>query len=226
MVHIRENRVDYIRLLRFRRVPCGTLGGMSPAQRTPYMLFFRFFLIGLQSFGGGSSTFLLIHEACRRWQWLDDDQFVRSWSLCQLSPGINLIKLSAMIGRRVAGWQGVIAAVSGLVLPSGVITALMTAGYGEIRDHPLVKAALAGILPATVGLSIAMGIQMAQPVLRQARPEGWLRLLASLLIVALSALGMALLNISPLPALLLGGLAGMAVFGLIPLQKVKAEAAR
>ena len=56
------------------------------------------FSIGLQSFGGGSSTLYLIHQACITRGWLDEAEFARAWALVQISPGINLIKLTAVIG--------------------------------------------------------------------------------------------------------------------------------
>jgi chromate transporter len=181
-------------------------------------IFGIFFLIGLQSFGGGSSTFLLVREACLRRGWMDEETFVRSWALSQISPGINLLKLSALIGNRLRGRGGVAAAVLGLVLPSGGITALMTAGFALVREQPLVRAALKGILPATIGLSIAMGIQMAQPLFARARREGLSQMGVSLGILVGAGLLMGLLKLSPLLVLLLAGGAASVMFALLPVQ--------
>ena len=182
-----------------------------------------FFLIGLQSFGGGASTFLLVREACLRNGWMDEETFVRSWALAQISPGINLLKLSVLIGHRVSGWGGVAAAVLGLVLPSGLITALMTAGFAQVREQPLVQAALKGILPATIGLSVAMGLQMALPLFTRARREGWAQVGASLVLLAGAALAMGWLNLSPLLVLLLAGGAAAAIFSLLPVPTTARE---
>ena len=67
-------------------------------------LFVTWLLLGIQSFGGGSSTFLLIHQACITRHWLNEEEFTRSWALAQIAPGINLVKLTAMIGYRLRGW--------------------------------------------------------------------------------------------------------------------------
>jgi chromate transporter len=183
-------------------------------------IFGIFFLIGLQSFGGGSSTFLLIREACLRRGWMDEETFVRSWALSQISPGINLLKLSALIGNRLRGWGGVAAAILGLVLPSGGITALMTAGFALVREQPLMRAALKGILPATIGLSIAMGIQMAQPLFSRARREGPSQMGVSVGILVGAGLLMGLLKLSPLLVLLLAGGAAAVMFALLPVQRM------
>ncbi len=168
-------------------------------------LFTTFLVTGVQSFGGGSSTLFLIHQACIRNGWLDEEEFVRVWALVQISPGINLMKLVALIGYRLDGWPGLISAVSGMLLPSALVTVLMTAGFTELRDQPLVKAAMKGILPATLGLSLAMAVQMGQPLLTRAAREGRLRLGLHVLILISAALLLGALKLSPVVVLLLAG---------------------
>ncbi len=73
-----------------------------------------------------------------------------------------------------------------------------------------------GILPATIGLSLAMAVQMAQPVFSQARNEGRLRLGLHLAILVGAALLMAVNGISPLLVLLAAGVVGVLLFTLLP----------
>lgn len=193
------------------------------AIKTPYAspsslwLIFRTLLgVGLQSFGGGSSTFYLIHEACRRYDWMGEEEFVRSWALAQVTPGINLIKLTILIGNKLRGAAGIAVAVGGLLLPSVFITALMTAGYSAIRSLPIMKAILRGVLPAALGLSLAMGVQMATPLLFRARGEGWMRLGISLGVIVAAGLLLAWNVTSPLVVLLLGGGVIAFLFNFIP----------
>jgi chromate transporter len=181
-------------------------------------IFATFFAIGLQSFGGGASTLVLIREACLRNGWMDEETFVHSWALAQISPGINLLKLTILIGHRLRGWAGVMVAMLGLVLTSGVITMLMTAGFVLVREQPLVRAALKGILPATIGLSIAMGIQMALPLVARARREGPAHFGVSALILAGAALLMGVWNFPPLLVLFLAGGTAAGLFFLLPAQ--------
>ncbi len=173
-------------------------------------------MIGIQSFGGGSSTLILIQRACTRHGWLEDGDFVRLWALVQIAPGINLIKLTFLIGHRLRGWPGLLAAGAGLILPSASATVLMTAGFTAISGQPLVQAALRGILPATIGLSLAMAVQMAQPLFSQARRQGRLRLGLHLAILVGAALLMAVNGVSPLAVLLAAGAVGILLFALFP----------
>ncbi len=94
-----------------------------PAEQEPIhpslsTLFFTLLLIGIQSFGGGSSTFFLIHQVTVSRGWITEDEFIRSWALAQVSPGSNLLKLVVMIGYRLRGWPGLFATSTGMLLPS------------------------------------------------------------------------------------------------------------
>ena len=179
-------------------------------------LFVDWLLIGIQSFGGGASSFSLIHQLAIKRGWLSEEQFVRDWALVQISPGINLVKLTVMIGYSLLGWPGILVCVGGLLLPSALVTVLMTAGFTTIRSVPWIQAIMKGIIPATVGLSFAMGIQMAQPILASAQKEGRMRLIENLLILACAALLMGFSQLSPLLILLLSGVAAVILFILTP----------
>lgn len=186
-------------------------------------IFLTWFVIGIQSFGGGSSTFYLIHKVCTERGWLTDQDFVRTWALAQVSPGINLLKLTTLVGYRLRGWRGVSAGLAGLLLPSGAVTALMTAGFSVVRHWPLVQSAMRGILPATIGLSLAASTRMAFPLMTQARREGRLRLGAHLLLSAGAAVLMASQRISPVIVLLLIGLSTPLVLAIVPVGSGAAD---
>jgi chromate transporter len=188
---------------------------MLPRPRL-WKLFTTFFIMGIQSFGGGTSTLFLIHQSCVDQEWLTEDEFLRAFALVQISPGINLVKLTMLVGYHLRGWPGLIAASAGLLLPSALVTVLMTAGFTAVSGQPLVQAAMKGVLPATVGLSLAMGVQMAQPILVRAHQEGPTRLAAHLFILATAALFMVLNSTSPVLALVLSGALGMLLLWLIP----------
>lgn len=191
-----------------------------PTHPTPslWTIFRTWLLIGIQSFGGGSPTLYLINQACLRNGWLDQDEFVRSWGLVQIAPGINLVKMTALLGYQLRGWPGLIAAITGMLLPSAAVTVLMTAGFSAVRGQPLVQAAMKGILPATIGLSLAMGVQMVQPLLIQAHQEGPARLGANLFILVGAALLLGLGGASPVVVLLLSGGLTILLLALLPVQ--------
>lgn len=119
------------------------------------------------------ATLALIRRATiDKERWMTEEEFARDWALVQVVPGINLVGITILIGKRLAGWRGILICLAGMLLPSVAITILLTASYAQIQHHPLMQAALRGIIPATVGIGLVTTIQMAQPPLADARKEG------------------------------------------------------
>ncbi len=136
-------------------------------------------LLGLQSFGGGAATLFLIRRTVvERYGWISAEAFTRYWAICQIVPGINLLGLTILIGWHLAGGAGAMLSLLGLLLPSVSITILLTALYASIQDLAPVRAALRGVIPATVGLGLLLSIQMGRPLLvaswRMGRLSFWL----------------------------------------------------
>ncbi len=158
--------------------------------------------LSASSFGGGTATLALIRRAAVDEQgWVTGEEFGRYWSLVQLAPGINLLALTVLLGRRVAGLRGMALALTGLLLPSAALTILLTAAYAHSQHLAVVQAALRGIVPAVAGLGLLTAWQIARPLLtRPARP-----------VILLGSACAAWLGSVPVVAiLLLGGLFGAA----------------
>ncbi len=142
----------------------------QPSART---LFQVWLFLGLQSFGGGAATLALVRRAAvDTHRWVTEAEFTRFWSLVQIAPGINLLALTILIGRRTAGAKGIALALAGLLLPSAGVTVLLTASYQHVQNTLLVRDALHGIIPATVGLGLVTAWQIARPPLLQSRLAG------------------------------------------------------
>ena len=129
--------------------------------------------LGLNSFGGGAATIYLIRRAAtEHYRWLSSDEFTRDFAICQLTPGINILALTILIGRRWGGARGVVLALTGLLVPSVTITIVLTAMFVQIQQFAMVQAAVRGVVPATVGLGIVLAWNLAQPLLQQSWREG------------------------------------------------------
>lgn len=129
--------------------------------------------LGFQSFGGGATTLTLIRRTVVEQQgWLCEAEFTRDWALVQIVPGINLLGLTILIGRKVAGAKGVALALLGLLLPSVTLTILLTALYERIQHLEVVQAALRGVIPATVGLGLLTTLHIARPLMIASFHEG------------------------------------------------------
>lgn len=160
--------------------------------------------IGLQSFGGGASTTFLIYRTfVEQRGWLLPEEYNRFWNLCVMAPGINLVGMTILIGRKLGGWRGVCASLGGLLVPSAAITCLLTAGFVGIQHFPATQAILQGVIPATAGIMLVVGIKYAQPLLKELRAEGIWRLIIGLALVLLSTLAIILWQIA-IPVVLVG----------------------
>jgi chromate transporter len=177
-----------------------------------WRLLLIWFGIGAQSFGGGSATLYLIRRAAvERHGWLTDEEFARYWGICQIAPGINILGLVILIGWRVAGAPGVAMALGGLLLPSAAITVALTAVYTNIKQASVVRAALSGVVPATVGLGLLLTYTMVRPLLRAAWHESRASTVVAVALLLGSTLATALAH-APVLAVLwgAGGLSALA----------------
>jgi chromate transporter len=177
------------------------MGNIKPS---PWRLLWIWTVIGVQSFGGGSATLYLIRRvAVERHGWITDEDFTRYWGICQIAPGINILGLVILIGFRVAGTLGAAVSLTGLLLPSAAITVALTSIYASIREAPLVRAAIAGVVPATVGLGLFLGFTMVRPLLNGARREGYATTVVAVLLL-LGSTAVASLARVPVLAILWG----------------------
>ena len=129
-----------------------------------------FIAVGTQSVGGGTATLLLLRRfLVERQRLIGEREFTEAWALCQLSPGIHLVALAGLLGQRIAGWRGVVVAVSGMMVPAAIITVAMTAAFGLIADDARVNAALAGMAPATGGMTLGLAILLVRDARRRGR---------------------------------------------------------
>lgn len=183
------------------------------ARLTLWSLFLVWSKISIQSFGGGSSTLLLMRrEFVDKQRWLTEEEYTHFWSLSQLSPGIILIAMSLLMGRRLAGTGGMIVSLVGILLPSAAITTLMTAGFALVQTLRPIQAMIQGVLPATAGIMLALSIQFARPLVRQSVKHGFVRSTECLVVIVGSVLALVFLHLEVWIVLLAAALVCIAVF--------------
>ena len=144
---------------------------MPPDRKGPTVLelFLIFGRIGLTSFGGGLSGWML-REFVQRRGWLGEEEFLNGLSLCQALPGINVANMSIWIGHRLLGLRGAIAGLAGIVVPAAVLIILIDALIAWLQPFPITRLALDGAAAAAIGLSLFMGVTLARRVPRRVVP--------------------------------------------------------
>jgi chromate transporter len=142
----------------------------SPASRpTPLQLFLIFSRIGLTSFGGGLSGWML-REFVQRRRLLSEEDFLNGLSIAQALPGVNVTNMAIWIGYRLGGRGGAIASWLGMVVPAAFVIVLIGSAFISISGYELSHVALNGAAAAAIGLSLAMGLTAARRVPRRIFP--------------------------------------------------------
>lgn len=122
-------------------------------------IFGIFALIGLTSFGGGIVAYLR-RALVEQHRWLDEDEFMAALEISQTLPGLNSTNVSVIVGRKLRGPLGAVAAVLGMVLPGAVIVMVLGFAYVKFRRDPAVAVVLSGVAAAAVGLLLQVTLKI------------------------------------------------------------------
>ena len=132
-------------------------------------LFLIFARIGLTSFGGGLSGWML-REFVQRRRLMSEEDFLNGLSVAQALPGVNVTNMAIWIGYRLAGRAGAAASWLGIVVPAAIVIVLIGSAFASISGYELSHVALDAAAAAAIGLSLAMGLTAARRVPRRAFP--------------------------------------------------------
>lgn len=124
-------------------------------------LFGVFFRISLLCIGGGYNMIPLMQEEMAARGWLDEDGFMQVLALSEVTPGPVAINLATFAGYRTAGLPGAAAATAGVGLPGMLILVLVGSAVARWREHPVVKAAMRGMMLVLVAMLAATALRMA-----------------------------------------------------------------
>ena len=130
-----------------------------------FSLFFHYLTLSLLSVGGAISTAPDMHRFLVDQQhWLTDAQFNASITIAQAAPGPNVLFVALMgwniglnAGGMLTGLLGVFLSLSGVLIPSTVLTYAAAHWGHRNRDLRGVRAFKQGMAPIVVALLIATG---------------------------------------------------------------------
>jgi chromate transporter len=123
-------------------------------------IFLEFLFIGATSFGG-VVPYLRESLVIKR-QWIDDKEFVELLSISQSLPGLNATNMAILVGEKLRGALGSVAAIIGICLPGAVIMYVVGIFYRSHGDHVWVTAALKGVAAAAVGLILSTVVGLSK----------------------------------------------------------------
>lgn len=123
-------------------------------------VFLEFLIIGATSFGG-VVPYLRGSLVTKR-HWVDDKEFVEMLSISQSLPGLNATNMAVLVGEKLRGALGSVAAIIGICLPGAVLMYAVGIFYHIHGDHIWVTAALKGVAAAAVGLILSTVVGLSK----------------------------------------------------------------
>ena len=128
-------------------------------------LYYRFFMTGLFSIGGGLATLPFLYETAEETGWFTASDIANMIAVSESTPGALGINMSTYAGYITAGIPGGILATIGLATPSVIIILIIARFLKKFRDNPYVNKAFYGLRPASIALITAAGLNVAKMTL-------------------------------------------------------------
>lgn len=111
-----------------------------------WTLFTSMLYISAFTFGGG---FVIVTFMKKKFvdelHWINENEMLDMTALAQSAPGAIAVNAAILVGRRVAGFTGMIVSVLGTIIPPITILAVISLFYKAFATNPWVAAVLGGM---------------------------------------------------------------------------------
>jgi len=169
-----------------------------------WSLFKIFFGLSAVTLGGGLAMLPLLHrEFVERRRWLSDEDMVDTVAIMQAMPGIIAMNMGVLLGYRIAGIAGAMAAVLGSLLPPFLAIVLLATLFMTLQGNALVEQAFVGVRAAVCALILLAVIKLGRQILK-----GAFEIILALFCFA----ALVFANVNAVWMVVLGALAGFVYF--------------
>lgn len=119
--------------------------------RVYWDIFVAFLRCGVFGFGGGQATIPLIEEeVVQTFNWLTIGEFSDAYAFGNSLPGPITTKMAALVGFKVGGVLGSVAALIGMVIPSAIAVVVLFSVYLNHKDAKWMQGMMKGVRPVVV----------------------------------------------------------------------------
>ena len=169
-----------------------------------WRLFYYSFILSAFTIGGGYVMVPLMHERfVNKLRWIDENELTELVALGQSAPGAMVVNSSVIMGYRLLGLPGAIAALLGTALPPIIILAALWQVYDLVADNKWVAAAFRGMRAGVAAVIADVVVTMAAPYLKKTELIYAIIMVAAFLVAMLFEINVAFIIL------------GSAVLGLI-----------
>ena len=128
---------------------------------TLWHIFVSFTKVGAVLFGGGYAMLpLLEREVVNRRRWCTFDEMTDYYAVSQLVPGVVAINSAMLIGHRLRGFWGTVAATLGVVFAPFFVILAYAVAFDRLAGSKAVEDAMWGLRPAVAGLMMGIAYTM------------------------------------------------------------------
>jgi chromate transporter len=170
-------------------------------QRTTLWELARLFLkLGTTAFGGPAAHIAMLQqEVVERRGWISQAEFLDHLGASYLIPGPTSTELVIYIGRKQGGWPGLLIAGTCFILPAAIMAGILAWAYVRYGSLPAVSGLLYGVKPVVMAIILEALWKLGRTAIKSV----WLA------IVNLVTLFLAVVGVSPLLVLIVGGFLGI-----------------
>lgn len=189
-------------------------------------LFFMFAKLSAFSFGGGYVMIPIMLKELEGNGLINISEVTDIVALAGMSPGSVAVNAAVGIGYKVANLQGAFAAALGIIVPNFIIVILAALFFFKIYHKQYVKNAFYGLRPVIIGIILYAAVSFAlknsiigaplNKIINNGYNIVWANHhiveLKSFLLIILSFLLLLKTKVHPILVIIIGGIAGIAVF--------------
>ena len=124
------------------------------------LLFWKFFKIGLFTFGGGYAMIPLMRAEFVEGGYISEQLLIDFIGISESTPGPFAVNMATFIGMENGGFFGALLTTLGVILPSYIIILIIAMFGAKFLESKTVKNAFIGLKPVVIGLisSVAVGL--------------------------------------------------------------------
>jgi chromate transporter len=117
--------------------------------------------LSMLAVGGANALVPEMQRRVAEQGWMGPGEFAALFALAQAAPGPNMLVIT-LVGWQAGGLSGALVATGAFVLPSGVLTYVVSGLWERFRDARWRRVVQAGLTPVTVGLVMAAAVLLCR----------------------------------------------------------------
>ena len=130
-------------------------------------IFFSTLYLSAFTFGGGYVIVTLLKQKfVDELHWIDDEEMLDLVAIAQSSPGAIAVNGAIVVGYKLGGIPGILAAVLGAIIPPFVILTLVSLAYDAFKENFVIQALLKGMKAGVSAVIMSVVWDMGSGVMK------------------------------------------------------------